>query len=138
MATIVSPRESVLYHNVILSSYIASSSKSFVTGQNNQMPSTLSLAESNRLSSILNLIATLLLLKTDLQIYIKNTTVSIVDPLHQKEKKLIKQINYTIVQIGEQIVIYYIVLLDRVFFSGDIVLQTNSLENMEQLIWQNI
>lgn len=87
------------------------------------MSSILSPVGNNRLFSISSpVINPLLLLKIDLQIYIKSTIAFIVNPRHQKEKELGKRANCAIIQTRKQMIIYYIILLGKIFSSKNIIL----------------
>ncbi|GAE00196.1 hypothetical protein NFIA_007450 [Paecilomyces variotii No. 5] len=132
VAAALTPRGSS-YRDAALRSHVVSSSESFVTGWNNRVPSTLSPAGSNGLSSTSSPVATPSPSKTDLQVHVKGTTASVVDPLRQKEKELVERANRAIAQSGERMVMHRVVSSGRVLPSGDVILQTDSLEDTEQL-----
>lgn len=73
-------------------------------------------------------------LKEDLEIHIQGTDHQIIDPMrHQKEARVVERANRAIKESNNAIIAHRTVSTGRILPSGDIILRTEGLEDVEQL-----
>jgi hypothetical protein len=86
---------------------------------------------SNILSSNSSLPAAFL--PADLQIHIRGTTVSVVDPLHQYEADMVRWANIAINNLKDCFIAYRKIASRCILPSGDILLEADSPQDIEEL-----
>jgi hypothetical protein len=114
----------------VASSHVTSSS-SWVSGWQRRIPSNLSPVASNILSSNSSLPAAFS--PADLQIHIRGTTASVVDPLRRHEADVVKRANTAINDLKDRFIAHRKIASGRILPSGDILLEADSPQDVEEL-----
>lgn len=120
------------YRDAALRGHVTSTESSLVSGWQRRIPSTLSPVASNGLSSGSSAAAPYPL-PENLEIHVRGTTESVVNPLRRDEQKLVDRANQAILQSEIQAITQRQLSSGRVLPSGDVLLQADNLEDVEQL-----
>jgi hypothetical protein len=118
---------------VASSSHVTSSS-SWVSGWQRRVPSNLSAVASNVLSSNSNSSLPAAFSPADLQIHIRGTTASVVNPLRRHEAEVVKRANMAINDLKDRVIAHRKIASGRILPSGDVILEADSPQDVEELV----
>lgn len=127
------PSQAKSYRDAALASHLTSTKSSLVPGwmQGNTNGS---IGTNETPSTSPSSPATPFPLKEDLEIHIQGTDHQIIDPMrHQKEARVVERANRAIKESNNAIIAHRSVSTGRILPSGDIILRTEGLEDVEQL-----
>jgi hypothetical protein len=73
------------------------------------------------------------LLAEELELHVRKTTASVVNPLRRNHQTLVNRINASITESGEKLITHRKMATGRVLPSGDVVLTADNIEDVERL-----
>jgi hypothetical protein len=72
-------------------------------------------------------------LAEDLELHVRKTTASVVNPLRRNHQTLVNRVNASIAECGDALIAHRKVAAGRVLPSGDVVLTVDNMEDVERL-----
>ena len=121
------------YRDAVLTSQL-SSETSLISGWMNRIQANGSVSTNSAVSTTPSSPAPVIPLPGDLELHVRKTDPSVVDPLRRtKPLDIVERVNRVIHDMGDSMISRRKVSAVRLLPSGDVILRTNSLEDVEQL-----